>query len=224
MEEVWKDIDWIEGFEGYYQISNFGNVKALARKVVKSDGVVQYRKERIMDKRLNTDGYYIAKLNVNNKSKSVAIHILVAKAFIPNPNNYPEVNHKDCCRTNNLVSNLEWTTHADNVAYSVAKGHYKHYGESNPNYNNHVLVERYKNDKELAKRLLSRPRGQNGRARKVKVVSPQGVEKCFECITDCAEWLIHFLGLSVKLSSLRETIRLKIDKNKAYKGFVFESY
>lgn len=222
MEEIWKDIDWIEGFEGYYQISNLGNVKALARKVTKSDGVVQYRKERIMDKRLSTDGYYIAKLNVNNKSKSVAIHILVAKAFIPNPNNYPEVNHKDCCRTNNLVNNLEWVTHADNVAYSVAKGHYKHYGENNPNYGNHILKERYK-DKALAKEIFSRPRGKNGRARKVKVVSKE-LEMSFDCVTDCAEWLISFLGLSVKLNSLRSCILSKIDKNSSYKGFFFESY
>lgn len=93
--EIWKDIDWIKGFEGYYQISNYGNVKALARNVVKSSGVIQPRKERIMAKRISTDGYYIAKLNVNKKSKNVAIHILVATAFIPNPNGYNEVNHID---------------------------------------------------------------------------------------------------------------------------------
>ncbi len=119
MEEIWKDI---EGYEGLYQISNFGNVKSLERTIVKSDGVVQVRCERIMAKRESTDGYYIAKLNVNNHSKSVAIHILVAKHFIPNPNNYPEVNHLDCNRKNNRVDNLEWCTHQQNVEYSCLLG------------------------------------------------------------------------------------------------------
>ena len=115
MEEIWKDI---EGYEGYYQISNLGNVKSLARNVIRSDGVIQPHKERIMDKRVSIDGYYIAKLTVNRKSKSIGIHILVARHFIPNPDNLPEVNHKDLDRKNNRVDNLEWCTHQDNVRYS----------------------------------------------------------------------------------------------------------
>lgn len=221
MEEIWKDIDWIEGFKGYYQISNLGNVKSLERKVYRSDGVVQVRKERVMDKRIGTDGYYIAKLNVNGISKSIAVHILVAKAFIPNPNNLPEVNHKDCCRTNNTVDNLEWTTHKDNVKYSAVLGHYKHYGESNPNYGNHVLAERYK-DKALAKEVLSRPRGQNGHAKKIKAYN-DNESYIFDCITDCAEWLINNLELTVKLESLRGRIGLLLNSGKLYKGFTYET-
>ena len=95
MTEIWKDI---QGYEGFYQISNLGNVKSLERVIDEGNGILQHRKERIMNKRESVDGYYVAKLNVNKKSKSIAIHILVARHFIDNPNNYPEVNHKDCNR------------------------------------------------------------------------------------------------------------------------------
>ena len=108
MEEIWKDI---EGYEGYYQISNLGNVKSLARTIIRKDGITRFYKERIMDKRISTDGYYIAKLTVKRKSKCIGIHKLVAKAFILNPDNLPEVNHKDFDRKNNRVDNLEWCTH-----------------------------------------------------------------------------------------------------------------
>ena len=119
MVEIWKDI---QGYEGYYQISNLGNVKSLDRVVDKGNGVFQHRKERIMNKRECTDGYYIAKLNVKKKSESIAIHILVARHFIDNPNNYPEVNHKDCNRNNNYYTNLEWVTTKENVYYAFSVG------------------------------------------------------------------------------------------------------
>ena len=122
MTEIWKDI---QGYEGFYQISNLGNVKSLERVIDKGNGILQHRKERIMNKRESVDGYYVAKLNVNKKSKSIAIHILVARHFIDNPNNYPEVNHKDCNRANPRYDNLEWISHIDNIRYSSNKGHYK---------------------------------------------------------------------------------------------------
>ena len=60
MTEIWKDI---QGYEGFYQISNLGNVKSLERVIDKGNGILQHRKERIMNKRESVDGYYIAKLN-----------------------------------------------------------------------------------------------------------------------------------------------------------------
>ena len=160
MEEIWKDI---KGYEGYYQISNMGNVKSLERTVTKSNGVVQIRKERIMNKRESTDGYYIAKLNVNNHSKSIAIHRLVAQHFIPNPDNLPEVNHIDTNRKNNRVDNLEWCTHKDNVRYSADKGHYRNnkFGSN------------------------------NGRARRVSLYnSDHQLIDSFDYIGDCARYMI----------------------------------
>ena len=112
MEEIWKDV---QGFEGYYQISNLGNVKSLERTIIRSDGVVQTRKERIMNKRTSTDGYYIAKFNINHHSTSIAIHRLVAIHFIPNPDNKPYIDHINGIRFCNYVWNLRWCTQFENL-------------------------------------------------------------------------------------------------------------
>lgn len=212
MEEIWKDIDWIENCSSY-QISNLGRVKSF-----KMD-----KKGKILKASLNTDGYYIVHLHRNNMpGKTISVHILVAKAFVPNPNNYPEVNHKDCCRTNNCSDNLEWMTHVDNVAYSVARGRYKHYGEDNSNFGNHILADRYRENKELAKELLSRPRGQNGHAKKIRAYNDDE-SYTFDCITDCAEWLKNKFNFSTRLESVRGRIGLLLDSNKMYKTFLYES-
>lgn len=96
-------------------------------------------------------------------SKIIAVHRLVALAFLDNPDGLPEVHHKDHDRTNNAVSNLEWIAHDDNVTASVVAGHYKHYGPDNPNYGNRRMSERYRVEPEL-RALQSRPDGRNGRA------------------------------------------------------------
>ena len=109
MKEEWRDI---AGFNGKYQISNFGNVKRLAYTKVYKDGRVRFfaEKERIKFKRGN---YYMLTLD----GHMYRIHRLVAQSFIPNPNNLPEVNHKDENKLNNCVTNLEWCTHQYNNAY-----------------------------------------------------------------------------------------------------------
>ena len=120
MQEVWKTID---GFENY-MVSNLGNVKSVERTVFnpKSRSGVAVKKELQLKPNLNHKGYLVVKLYNNNKSKSVAIHRLVAKAFIPNPDNLPQVNHKDENKTNNNVENLEWCTNDYNIHYgTIAK-------------------------------------------------------------------------------------------------------
>ena len=219
MTEIWKDI---QGYEGFYQISNLGNVKSLERVVDKGNGILQHRKERIMNKRESVDGYYIAKLNVNKKSKSIAIHILVARHFIDNPNNYPEVNHKDCNRKNNQVDNLEWCTHQQNVEHSKQLGHYKtKSGCDNPNYKNDTLKIKYKNNPTLAKINNSRPREQNGRCVKIRMIN-NDVIKDFNFIGEAAEYLIVNGYTNGKVNSIRSNITNAIKNNKKYLGCTFE--
>lgn len=219
MKEIWKDI---KGYEGLYQISNFGNVKSLERKIISPNGVVYTRRERIMAKRESTDGYYIAKLNVNKHSKSIAIHILVAEHFLPNPNNYPEVNHLDCNRKNNRADNLEWCTHQYNVQYSKLLGHYKgKTGKDNPNYNNHTLREKYKNNPELAKLNNQRPREQNGRCIPIRVYHKNGVTD-FRFIGEAAEYLIENGYTHNQINVIRNNITKSIKNNKLYLGCKFE--
>ena len=219
MTEIWKDI---QGYEGFYQISNLGNVKSLERVIDKGNGILQHRKERIMNKRESVDGYYIAKLNVNKKSTSIAIHILVARHFIDNPNNYPEVNHKDCNRKNNQVDNLEWCTHQQNVEHSKQLGHYKtKSGCDNPNYKNDTLKIKYKNNPTLAKINNSRPREQNGRCVKIRMIN-NDVIKDFNFIGEAAEYLIVNGYTNGKVNSIRSNITNAIKNNKKYLGCTFE--
>ena len=219
MTEIWKDI---QGYEGFYQISNLGNVKSLERVIDKGNGILQHRKERIMNKRESVDGYYVAKLNVNKKSKSIAIHILVARHFIDNPNNYPEVNHKDCNRRNNQVDNLEWCTHQQNVEHSKQLGHYKtKSGCDNPNYKNDTLKIKYKNNPTLAKINNSRPREQNGRCVKIRIIN-NDVIKDFNFIGEAAEYLIVNGYTNGKVNSIRSNITNAIKNNKKYLGCTFE--
>ena len=108
--EIWKDI---EGYEGEYQISNSGNVKSLARLINYQWGKRKCE-ERMLKPYLTSYGYLTVKLS----NKNFMVHRLVAAAFIDNPNNLPQVNHKDGNKTNNKVENLEWITSRDNVVHA----------------------------------------------------------------------------------------------------------
>ena len=103
MKEIWKDI---EGYNGKYQVSNFGRVKSLYTN--------KYRKHGY-----DKDKYHKIELYINGKYQSVKIHRLVAQYFIDNPNKYPEVNHIDGDKNNNRVDNLEWCSSSYNSRHRI---------------------------------------------------------------------------------------------------------
>ncbi len=105
MIEIWKPI---KGYEGLYLISNMGNVYSFYKNIILKPNKI-------------TNGYYQVKLFNNGKYKCFLVHKLVAEAFIPNPNNYPIINHKDEIKTNNKVNNLEWCTDKYNNNYGTKK-------------------------------------------------------------------------------------------------------
>lgn len=117
-KEIWKDI---EGYNGCYQVSNFGNV-FVRESYVQAWGGAQRKKPRILKSADNGHGYRYVTISVKNKRKNHYVHILVAKAFIPNPEEKPCVNHKNGNKKDNSVGNLEWCTYGENQAHAIKTG------------------------------------------------------------------------------------------------------
>lgn len=111
----WKQI---EGYEGLYDVSDSGIIKSLGRITING--------KHLINKTINggcyPNGYKFVCLRKNENNKNHMIHRLVAKAFIPNPNNLPCVNHKDGNKQNNNVSNLEWCTCSENLKHALRTG------------------------------------------------------------------------------------------------------
>lgn len=111
MEEIWKDI---KGYEGLYQVSSFGRVKSLER----VDRIGRKKHGKFLKEHINSGGYFnVALYSKYSVKKYLLIHRLVAQAFIPNPNDYPQVNHIDENKINNNVDNLEWCTSEYNLGF-----------------------------------------------------------------------------------------------------------
>ena len=116
-KEIWKDI---AGYEGLYQVSSFGKIKALP-KYTNSNGYLELRKEKLLKPALTGKfrNYPTVTFVKDGKRKSYKVHRLVAEAFIPNPDKYPMINHRDENTLNNMADNLEWCTNRYNVKYSA---------------------------------------------------------------------------------------------------------
>ena len=102
--EIWRDV---VGYEGIYQVSNMGRMKSII-----------WRCARLINPCLHTGGYLILGLYKDGKRRNHYLHVLVAQAFIPNPDNKLQINHIDGDKTNNHVENLEWTTRKENIQHS----------------------------------------------------------------------------------------------------------
>lgn len=118
--ELWRSV---YGFEGYYEVSNTGKVRGIDRIVYDKNGNSRTLKGKEMKltrtKGKDGNGYMVVNLRKFGVSEVSFVHILVATAFIPNPYNYPMVNHIDGDKTNNNVSNLEWTTYSYNNFHAL---------------------------------------------------------------------------------------------------------
>lgn len=119
MIEIWRDV---VGYEGYYQVSNLGEVRSLPRYRIENGKRKYLMKGVILNQSTTTTGYKKVELMINGIRKSYKVHRLVAEAFIVNTYDKPFVNHKDGNPLNNIVDNLEWCTHLENIKHARETG------------------------------------------------------------------------------------------------------
>ncbi|MCK5609791.1 NUMOD4 motif-containing HNH endonuclease [Candidatus Pacearchaeota archaeon] len=117
-------MEWIniKGFEEFYQINILGKVRSLDKIVNNYPNCTRKLKGRILKGTIDKAGYYRVYLCGRGMKKNTLLHRLIALHFIPNPNDYPCVNHMDGVKTNNNISNLEWCTHKQNMRHGYDTG------------------------------------------------------------------------------------------------------
>lgn len=113
--EEWKPIIGFIHAEGLYEVSNEGKIRSVDRTLVNSLGQKRFYKGKILSTHYNHKGYLRVQLG---KEGAVCIHRIVAKTFIPNPENKPQVNHIDGDKNNNFSNNLEWVTMKENLDHA----------------------------------------------------------------------------------------------------------
>ena len=164
-DEVWKDVT---DYEGLYQVSNYGRLKALPRFIERgnrfgtSSNIM--KGEHILSPKINKHGYIRNTLTKDGLHKSYFVHRLVAVAFIDNILNFPYINHKDENKSNNRVENLEWCTAKYNSNYGTIKERLSIKNRDSGNIvfqydKNGVYIKSYRNSKEALRCLYKRSGG-----------------------------------------------------------------
>lgn len=193
-KEIWKPI---KGYDKYYKISNKGRVKQLKRTVNYSDGKkTRIIPEKIVKQFYTNSGYlFVGLANPVTKKRDIKdVHRLVAETFITNPNKYPIVNHKNDIKTDNVDSNLEWTTYSENKKHAIVNGLHK----------------------DNIKGLLK-----NNEKHRVPMSCYKGNKLLYigTCSTDIAMWFVKSgIIKGSKLSSIARAVRKFSLSNKPYYG------
>lgn len=119
--ETWKDIP---NYVGGYQISNYGRVKTLKRRYIKKNGIPITINEKLRKAHVGKRGYWTVQLKFEGRARQEYIHRLMAVTFLDNPRSKKEVNHINGIKTDNSISNLEWSTHKENMSHAKEAGLY----------------------------------------------------------------------------------------------------
>lgn len=156
MEEIWKGI---KDFEGYYEVSNYGNIRSIDRlyhaEYLKNSPIVHFKGQKIKA-RLNKDGYYIVTLKKLGNQKTFSVHRLVALHFVDNPLNKKCVDHINANRIDNRSFNLRWVSIRENQNNPITKINLRNakVGEKHPQYGK-------KQSKEYVEKRVSKLRNSN---------------------------------------------------------------
>ena len=192
--EIWKSI---ENYNGFYEVSNMGRIRSVNRTVYFKNGK---GKRDYIGKILRVryrNGYAIVNLNKNKECKTFQVHQLVARHFIPNPNGYPIINHKDGIKSNNKVENLEWCD-------------YK--------YNNHHAIENHLTEINIEGIL------QSNKEHRISVVCVKDLKILHfsDCSRSMARWLIdEKIIKGISFNTVARAIRNYSNINKSYHGYQF---
>lgn len=175
--EIWKTI---EDFPDY-EVSNLGRIKSSTRYVNHNYGGIAIREARLKKIYINSVGYNAVGLMRDKKVNNVATHRLIAKAFIPNSENKPQVNHKDGNKLNNSLDNLEWVTSYENIWHGINTG---------------LTPRRGPRSKDEIRRVAA-----TLEKKTILMDTETGAETEFDSATKCAE------SLGVKQSTVSQSIR-----------------
>lgn len=192
----------VVGYEGYYEVDQFGRVYALDRVITVNDNGRTYDKPlkgKQMKQSMHSKGYKTVSLTKYGKTKTIYVHRIVAEAFIPNPNDLPFINHIDEDKTNNFVENLEWCTEQYNSTYGKARQKQANALRGKKHTKEH--------NEKIGKSMLAYQNGENGNGQKV-VCLESG--QMFSSISECAR------TMGVPFETVRKSCIRKTKKGKLY--------
>lgn len=179
----------VKGYEGYYEVDQFGRVFSVDRVISVDDNGRKYEKPlagKQMKQGMHDKGYKTVSLTKDGKTKTFFVHRLVAEAFIENPDSLPMVNHKDEDKTNNFVENLEWCTNEYNLSYGTARQRRakKLRGVPHTKEHNRKIASKLKSYYAVNQSASKGRRTENGKA--VILMDSCGHQMRFETIRDAA--------------------------------------